>query len=87
MLQTIKDQNKSLLDDSLIMSDKIGSSVFFWSFPSQVLHEKKLKINQLREAVNAASVRCNQESKKREMLLLDRVAVDRAAKVIRRYVH
>ncbi|KAJ1458989.1 meiotic nuclear division protein 1 [Pelagophyceae sp. CCMP2097] len=27
--------NQALLDDSLVMTDKIGSSNFFWSFPSQ----------------------------------------------------
>ena len=34
--QTIKDVNQSLVDDSLVQSDKIGSANFFWSFPSKV---------------------------------------------------
>ncbi len=38
--QTIKDINQSLCDDNLVMSDKIGSSNFFWSFPSKVLIEQ-----------------------------------------------
>ena len=41
--QTIKDQNQSLLDDFLILNDKIGSSVFFWSFPSQRANELNIK--------------------------------------------
>lgn len=33
--QTIKDVNQSLIDDFLVLSDKIGSANFFWSFPSK----------------------------------------------------
>ncbi|TFK44690.1 meiotic nuclear division protein 1 [Crucibulum laeve] len=33
--QSIKDVLQSLVDDGLVQGDKIGSSNFFWSFPSQ----------------------------------------------------
>ncbi|KAK7692583.1 hypothetical protein QCA50_004213 [Cerrena zonata] len=33
--QTVKDVLQSLVDDGLVQADKIGSSNFFWSFPSQ----------------------------------------------------
>ena len=33
--QSVKDVNKSLVDDGLVDQDKIGSGVFFWSFPSK----------------------------------------------------
>ena len=42
--QTIKDVNQSLVDDSLVYSDKIGSANFFWSFPSKVSEELKSKV-------------------------------------------
>ncbi|KAH9048337.1 meiotic nuclear division protein 1 [Lactarius hengduanensis] len=33
--QSVKEVLQSLVDDNLVQSDKIGSSNFFWSFPSQ----------------------------------------------------
>ena len=39
--QSIKDVNKELCDDGLVSTDKIGSGVFFWSFPSAQLHARK----------------------------------------------
>ncbi|EJD03047.1 meiotic nuclear division protein 1, partial [Fomitiporia mediterranea MF3/22] len=33
--QSVKEVLQGLVDDSLVQSDKIGSSNFFWSFPSQ----------------------------------------------------
>ncbi|KAI3887701.1 hypothetical protein MKX03_020939 [Papaver bracteatum] len=32
--QSVKDVIQSLVDDDLVLKDKIGSSVYFWSFPS-----------------------------------------------------
>ena len=37
--QVIKDVNQSLADDNLICSDKIGSGVFFWSFPCKAIQD------------------------------------------------
>ena len=31
--QVVKDVLQSLVDDGLVHSDKIGTSVYFWSFP------------------------------------------------------
>ncbi|KAH7888826.1 meiotic nuclear division protein 1 [Phlebopus sp. FC_14] len=33
--QSVKEILQSLVDDGLVQSDKVGSSNFFWSFPSQ----------------------------------------------------
>jgi len=41
--QTVKEHNQSLVDDGLVLSDKIGSSNFFWSFPSKTSRERLLK--------------------------------------------
>ena len=39
--QSIKDVNKELCDDGLVSTDKIGSGVFFWAFPSATFHSLK----------------------------------------------
>lgn len=49
--QSIKDVNKELVDDSLVSTDKIGSGVFFWSFPSAALHKKTLEVSRLDSSI------------------------------------
>ncbi|KAH9998434.1 meiotic nuclear division protein 1 [Russula compacta] len=41
--QSVKEVLQSLVDDNLVQTDKIGSSNFFWSFPSQrgaIMHNR-----------------------------------------------
>ena len=59
--QSIKDVNQNLLYDNKILSDKIGSGNFFWSFPSKQLSDRITKkelldkqISFAREALKAA---------------------------------
>lgn len=54
--QAIKDVNKELVDDSLVSTDKIGSGVFFWSFPSATLHKKNLEVTSLDTTIKRKSV-------------------------------
>jgi len=51
--QSVKDVVKSLHDDGLVNSDKIGSSIYFWSLPSQVTIERKRKLSDLEQNVNS----------------------------------
>ena len=57
--QSIKDVNTSLVDDSLITTDKIGSGVFFWSFPSAALHSKKKTKESLENQLNNSIINDN----------------------------
>ncbi len=45
--QTIKDINQSLVDDSLLLTDKIGSANFYWSFPSKNILDKEIEKQRL----------------------------------------
>ncbi|CAH1764741.1 6759_t:CDS:2 [Entrophospora sp. SA101] len=47
--QSVKDVLQSLIDDNLVATDKIGTSNYFWSFPSSSLQSRKVKINTLKE--------------------------------------
>lgn len=40
-IQTVKDILTSLVDDGLVNSEKIGTSIYFWSLPSKTLQNKK----------------------------------------------
>ncbi|KIK01445.1 hypothetical protein K443DRAFT_132336 [Laccaria amethystina LaAM-08-1] len=47
--QSIKEVLQSLVDDGLVQTDKIGSSNFFWSFPSQQGTTIQARLNALKE--------------------------------------
>lgn len=83
VLQTVKDMNQSLVDDSLVMMDKIGAANFFWSFPSKVFMDKKNEKENLEAALRK---RKNEISELQEILETEqatRKAVDRDAKLQR----
>ncbi len=44
---TVKDVVQSLVDDGMVDTDKIGTSVYFWALPSKAINMKKQKLVQL----------------------------------------
>uniref|UniRef100_A0A6M2CZL9 Meiotic nuclear division protein 1 homolog n=1 Tax=Rhipicephalus microplus TaxID=6941 RepID=A0A6M2CZL9_RHIMP len=52
--QAVKDVVQSLVDDGLVDSEKIGTSVYFWSFPSKAVSTRKRKIDELKTKVEEA---------------------------------
>ncbi|KAJ7462307.1 meiotic nuclear division protein 1 [Mycena galericulata] len=48
--QSVKEVLQSLVDDGLVQGDKIGSSNFFWSFPSQRGAIMQGRLKQLKDA-------------------------------------
>lgn len=44
---TVKDVVQSLVDDGMVDTDKIGTSVYFWAFPSKAANAKKQKLTLL----------------------------------------
>lgn len=63
--QTVKEVLQSLVDDSLVTCEKIGTSNYFWSFPSAALHTRTLKLNNL--GVELARLTKMEEDLKREI--------------------
>ena len=53
--QSVKDVLQSLVDDDLITSEKIGTSVYFWAFPSNALVSKKKKIRDISNKLASTS--------------------------------
>ncbi|KAF9111650.1 Meiotic nuclear division protein 1 [Mortierella sp. AM989] len=47
--QSVKDVLQSLVDDGLVTVEKIGTSNYYWSFPSAVQQSKKGKLQVLRD--------------------------------------
>ena len=43
--QSVKEVIQSLVDDGLVDTDKIGTSVYFWAFPSKGAAARKRKLH------------------------------------------
>uniref|UniRef100_A0A4W3HWP0 Meiotic nuclear division protein 1 homolog n=1 Tax=Callorhinchus milii TaxID=7868 RepID=A0A4W3HWP0_CALMI len=44
---SVKEVLQSLVDDGMVDSERIGTSNYFWAFPSKALHTRKRKLEQL----------------------------------------
>ncbi|GJE94981.1 meiotic nuclear division protein 1 [Phanerochaete sordida] len=57
--QSVKEVLQSLVDDGLVQADKIGSSNFFWSFPSQrgAMMQSRLTIVKESQATHEAQLK------------------------------
>merc|ERR1712080_182471 len=64
VLQSIKDVNQSLIDDNLVMTDKVGIGTFFWALPSQGLQSRKNLIEDYDKKIEAAKRETEEADKK-----------------------
>ena len=46
---SVKDVLQSLVDDAMVDTEKIGTSVYFWAFPSKASQNRKRKIEDLEQ--------------------------------------
>lgn len=53
--QTVKDVLQMLVDDRLVTCEKIGTSNYYWSFPSAALHAKRLQLQNVNADIEKAS--------------------------------
>ncbi|CAH0485231.1 unnamed protein product [Peronospora farinosa] len=71
VLQTVKDVNQALVDDTLVDCDKIGSGNYFWSFPSKLSQSRKRKLNELeqrRQSLNEKLLRVKKSIEEQKAL-------------------
>ncbi|XP_072944725.1 meiotic nuclear division protein 1 homolog [Epargyreus clarus] len=54
-MQSVKEVIQSLVDDHLVDTEKIGTSVYFWSFPSKAKNAKKRKLLDLQNELEETS--------------------------------
>ena len=53
---SVKDVVTSLVDDGMVDTDKIGTSVYFWAFPSKASANRKRKLDTLQDQLNSVSI-------------------------------
>ena len=46
---SFKDVVQSLVDDNLVDSDKIGTSEYFWAFPSKASAQRQAQLSQIHD--------------------------------------
>ncbi|XP_051784152.1 meiotic nuclear division protein 1 homolog isoform X2 [Erpetoichthys calabaricus] len=44
---SVKDVLQSLVDDGMVDTERVGTSNYYWAFPSKALHARKRKLNDL----------------------------------------
>jgi len=54
--QSVKDVLQNLVDDSIVKTDKIGTGVYFWCFPSDDANVRKTKLEKLNNEVKTLKV-------------------------------
>ncbi|CAG0891761.1 unnamed protein product [Darwinula stevensoni] len=77
--QSVKDVIQSLVDDGLVESDKIGTSVYFWSFPTKAANTKKRKLEDVTNSL--ADI---QQKRQKLKDVLDQAKVHVASLVLKR---
>jgi Fe2+ or Zn2+ uptake regulation protein len=58
---TVKDVLQVLVDEGLVDTDKIGTNVFFWAFPSKHRHTQQQKYEALQRKLNDLNERLSSE--------------------------
>ncbi|KAG9259847.1 hypothetical protein AMEX_G27468 [Astyanax mexicanus] len=67
---SVKEVLQSLVDDNMVDSERVGTSNYYWAFPSKALHARKHRLEDLEKQ--------NEESKQRKTALQQ--AVEKAKK-------
>ncbi|XP_078439722.1 mnd1 family protein isoform X2 [Wolffia australiana] len=66
--QSVKDVVQSLVDDDLVLKDKIGTSVYFWSLPSSASNRLKNTYKKLESDVGSSTKRLKELTEQRDNL-------------------
>lgn len=70
--QSVKDVVQCLVDDGLVDTDKIGTSVYFWAYPSKALHTRKRKSEELEDKLSAVTAKLKKSKELTEHARKDR---------------
>lgn len=61
---TVKEVLQSLVDDNMVDCERIGTSNYYWAFPSKALHARKHKLEELKKQVTdgfCVAAHCQQQ--------------------------
>lgn len=50
----VKEVLQSLVDDNMVDSERVGTSNYYWAFPSKALNTRKLRLDELKKQISEA---------------------------------
>lgn len=50
---TVKEVLQSLVDDNMVDCERVGTSNYYWAFPSKALHARNHKLEELQKQVSS----------------------------------
>ncbi|KAJ2721482.1 Meiotic nuclear division protein 1 [Coemansia sp. Benny D115] len=80
--QSVKDVLQSLVDDSLCHCEKIGTSNYFWSFPSEQALRRRNRIEELRRQISQAEAKNAELEASIEQAMLGRENTDERVQLL-----
>ena len=80
--QTVEEVLKSLVDDGDVLADKVGSSNYFWSFPSQAIALKRAKLCAAERERDEAERRAAEQRAAHERLAAGREESERRTELL-----
>jgi len=51
---SVKEVLQSLVDDNMVDTERVGTSNYYWAFPSKALHARKRRLEELERQVRAS---------------------------------
>lgn len=69
---SVKDVIEQLVDEGLVDTEKIGTSIYFWAFPSKVLKARKRAYSELQSKLEADTNLLEQSKEEIKVLKLER---------------
>ncbi|KAG7153966.1 meiotic nuclear division protein 1 homolog [Homarus americanus] len=82
--QAVKDVVQSLVDDAMVDTDKIGTCVYFWAFPSKALSTRKRKIDNLNSRLEDTNKRLKTALSKLEQAKVGREESEDRGEILER---
>ncbi|BFU25037.1 Mnd1 family protein [Entamoeba histolytica HM-1:IMSS-B] len=70
--KTVEEVLKELVDDGIVHSEKIGTSVYFWGFPSEEFVNKKVENERLEQEIRENCKRIEEVKEENEKLKRER---------------
>ncbi|XP_066574071.1 meiotic nuclear division protein 1 homolog isoform X2 [Amia ocellicauda] len=67
---SVKDVLQSLVDDSMVDSERVGTSNYYWAFPSKALHSRKRRQEELQQQGDRAALLTQLQALREERLQL-----------------
>lgn len=82
--QAVKDVVQSLVDDGMVDTEKIGTSVYFWAFPSKATNIRKRKLDDLTSRISDVDKRLKTSQSKVEQAKVGREEGEERSETLRR---